>query len=195
MDAIQPAVLIVGSGRSGTSTVGRICHEDLGICMGHFLKSADYQSPKGYYEDLISHALVRAMADASSLYSGQLYITLMSQFHKDCLAWGAKDPWFVYLTDQRLKEVKPKLGIICTRKIEDTVKSWVRLWELKNPTQKATQKVADDYAKFSIDRQQRALQLSEVWPNTIVLDFTERVEDREIISKIRNGFAGASFLK
>ena len=193
--AIQPTVLVVGSGRCGTSTVGRLCHEELGICFGHFLKGQDYQAPKGYYEDLISHALVRAMADASSLYSGKLYVTLMSHFHENCLAWGAKDPWFVYLTDERLREVKPKLGIICTRKIEDTVKSWVKLWELKNPTQRATQKVADEYAKFSIDRQQRALMLPEVWPNTIILDFTERMDDKEIISKIRNGLAGASFMK
>lgn len=190
----QPTVLVVGSGRCGTSAVGRVCHEELGICFGHFLKGADYQAPKGYYEDLISHALVRGMADASSIYSGHLYLTLMSHFHKDCLAWGAKDPWFLYLTDERLKEIKPKLGVVCVRKLEDTVKSWIKLWELKNPTKAVTQEVVDGYAKFSQDRQQRALQLGDVWPNIIVLDFTQKIRDADIVSKVRNGLASASHL-
>ena len=57
----QPAIIVLGSGRSGTSTVARLCHTRIGVCMGHVLKQGDPLNPNGYYEDWISHSMIQMM--------------------------------------------------------------------------------------------------------------------------------------
>ena len=47
----SPTVLVTGPGRCGSSTVARILHENIGICMGHYLRTGDEQNPKGSYEE------------------------------------------------------------------------------------------------------------------------------------------------
>ena len=54
-----PSVIVVGTGRSGTSSVARILHEKLEVCMGHHLKM---QAPGGAYEDYLAHGLNRMVA-------------------------------------------------------------------------------------------------------------------------------------
>jgi hypothetical protein len=55
-------IIVVGTGRSGTSTVSRILHENLGVCMGHFLRHHKHHD---YYEDLLAHSLNRMLAGFS----------------------------------------------------------------------------------------------------------------------------------
>ncbi len=187
----KPNVLIVGSGRSGTSTVARICHEKLGICMGHYLKPGDYMNPSGYYEDYVSHGLVRAMADGS--YSAGVYLEIMNGFHANCLSWGAKDPWFLYCPEKTIREITPKLCIVTTRDIESTVKSWLKKWYNKHPDKEPPQEIIDHYTNLSETRQNAALEIHKLWPNTITLDFTNRMEEDEIITKIRTGLTFSSY--
>ena len=195
LEARRPTVIIVGSGRSGTSTIARLCHEELGICMGHYLKDPDYMNPEGYYEDLISHALVRTMVDGS--YTADRYLSLMNHFHKDCLLWGAKDPWFLFLPDQTLLQLKPKLCIVAHRDLESTVKSWTKLYLGGTmPSGKklhhdgvVPEQVRQHYTKLTIDRQNKVARLHQLWGNTIIIDFTERVEEEEIVTRIRSGLA------
>ena len=183
-----PNVIIVGSGRSGTSTVAGICHEDLGICMGHFLKSPDFMNTKGYYEDLISHALVRTMGDGS--YSAEVYLTLMNHFHNNCLSWGAKDPWFLYCPLVTLQKLTPKLCIVTTRELNATVDSWLKLWKAQNPDQtNPPQEVIDHYANLTKTREESATKIGNIWPNVVTIDFTKKVEKEDIITRIRNGLA------
>jgi hypothetical protein len=46
------SILVVGTGRCGTSTVARVLHEQLGVCMGSRFREADANNPRGFYEDL-----------------------------------------------------------------------------------------------------------------------------------------------
>lgn len=182
----KPNIVIVGSGRSGTSTIARICHTELNICMGHFLKSSDPMNPTGYYEDLVSHGLVRAMTDGS--YSAEIYLTLMNHFHSGCLTWGAKDPWFLYCPLHTLKQLTPKLCIIATRDVESTVNSWVKVWKQSKPQgAEPTQEVIDHYTNLTVSREEQANALKQIWPNVLTIDFTERVEEEAIAKQIRNG--------
>lgn len=187
----RPNVIIVGSGRSGTSTVAGICHNELGICMGHFLKGGDFMNPNGYYEDLVSHGLVRAMTDGS--YSAEVYLSLMNQFHANCLSWGVKDPWFLYCPEETLRAMTPKLCIVTTRDIPSTVNSWLKLWKAQNPNQPVPQEAIDHYKQLSETRETLAKNISLVWPNVIELDFTERLEQDSIIKEIRKGLTFSSF--
>ena len=45
--------LVVGTGRSGTSTVARVMHEKLGISMGNEFVPSNEFNEKGYYEDVV----------------------------------------------------------------------------------------------------------------------------------------------
>lgn len=49
-------VLVTGTGRSGTSTIARILHERLGVCMGHtFIKATGLKktrNPLGFWEEV-----------------------------------------------------------------------------------------------------------------------------------------------
>jgi hypothetical protein len=192
-------IIIVGSGRSGTSSVARVCHEELGICAGHFLKPGDDFNPKGYYEDLVSHAIIRVMVMGdNAAYSPKLYLELMNKFHSNCYNWCIKDPWFLYLPKDKLIELKPRLCIIAIRDFDGIMKSWIKLWRKNNKSTSATpvpKQVIDHYSKLTQERQQRANILRDIWPNVVAIDFTEHVPDEEIKSAIRYGISSASHRK
>jgi len=44
--------LVIGTGRSGTSTVARVLHEKLNVFMGYHFPETTDQNPKGFWEDL-----------------------------------------------------------------------------------------------------------------------------------------------
>lgn len=54
MRANRPLVMVLGCIRTGTSTVARILHENLGICLGHAFSPFDDLNPEGYYEDILT---------------------------------------------------------------------------------------------------------------------------------------------
>jgi hypothetical protein len=164
--------------------------------MGHYLRPGDEFNPKGYYEDLISHGLIyRMVAGDNSVYSPEMYLSIMNGLHKDCFSWGVKDPWFLYLPRRYLAEIKPKLCVIADRSLEGTVGSWIRLWqsrELSKEKPEPPKSVVDHYTRLTLERQRLATNLRGIWPNSVTIDFTERVEEKEIISAIRNGLSSAN---
>lgn len=193
----RPTCIVVGSGRSGTSTVGKILHNELGIYMGRFLKSGDDLNPEGYYEDLVSHALIRTMvAGDNTTFSVQNYLYIMNTLNEGHLNWGFKDPWVLYLRKELLAELKPRLCVIATRDLNGTLNSWIKLWQRNNKTpMQPPKEVIDHYTQLTLDRQNLASQLSDVWPNFVTIDFTKRVSEDEIKTAIRYGLTSSSYLK
>jgi len=193
----QPAVVVVGSGRCGTSSVAQLCHKELGISMGIYLKHGDELNPDGYYEDLISHALVRAMvAGDNRTYCPEMYLQIMNALHKEDLAWGVKDPWFLYLSRDYLIRLKPKLCVIATRDLDSTVRSWLKVWRAENNMVTDPPKnVVDYYKQLTLDREAKTYMLQQIWPNIVTIDFTKHVPDEEIMTAVRYGLASASHLK
>ena len=189
----SPSVIIVGSGRCGTSTLGKLCHEQLGICMGHSLKMGDKVNPEGYYEDLVSHAMVRAMANHKDPgpYTPIVYLQVMNHQHRDCLAWGVKDPWFLYLPIQVLQRLTPKLCIVALRDVEATITSWYKMFKASYPGAEITPQITAHYKQLTETRQEMCNEIIKIWPNTIYIDFTERIEEDELAKMIRNGLAMA----
>lgn len=120
----QPTAIVVGTGRSGTSFVAKVCHEELGICMGHYLKQANVCNPKGFYEDLLSHGMMElAISGAISVEEYQFNLL---KSHENCKHWGFKDPRFLELPISSMIQLVPQLIIRTWRPLKDTVVSWQR---------------------------------------------------------------------
>lgn len=193
---MNPTAIVVGSGRCGTSTIGRILHENLNICMGHHLKVGDELNPKGYYEDLVCHAMVRVMCGRDKgPYTPNIFLGVMNNLHKNCLAWGFKDPWALYLPKEILKAIKPKVCVVTTRDLQGTVESWFKVYQKANPHAPITKEVAAHYEQLTLEREELAKNIITVWPNVVQIDVSKHVSDEDITTKLRNGLTAANFIK
>jgi hypothetical protein len=127
-------ILVLGTGRSGTSEVAQILHDDLGVHMGHAFHLGDQYNPQGYFEDrevqalhLSYHMMHLDHIDNENMRG--LWEERFNQFiDTKEEPWGLKDPGMVDvkgLTDYYLK-LNPKI-ILCTRNREDTIQSFMNM--------------------------------------------------------------------
>jgi hypothetical protein len=54
--------------------------------MGHFLKEANEMNPKGFYEDWLSHSLIKMHLE-KVIAADELY-RVIAKSHADCSSWG-----------------------------------------------------------------------------------------------------------
>jgi hypothetical protein len=96
MSEIPRPWLVVSGGRTGSSTVARLLHEEMNINMGPKFSPGDEFNPKGYYEDQEFYALDDALLDKGKMnpyhYSGIL-AGLIEQRGRRGIPWGVKNPW------------------------------------------------------------------------------------------------------
>lgn len=127
-------ILVLGTGRCGTSEVARILHEDLGVHMGHAFHIGDQFNPKGYYEDREAQALhlsfyMMNLDRSNYKMPWELWRERFNQFLQSKVEpWGLKDVGMVdcpKLTEEYLK-LNPKI-ILTTRNKKDTVDSFMRM--------------------------------------------------------------------
>jgi hypothetical protein len=121
MATMKGPVVVVGTGRSGTSTVARILHDKFGVCIGHFMR---LHTIHDYHEDLLAHALNRMLGQrAVSVIDWRV---ALAKSHARCEDWGFKDPYFLYVAPSDIKAIQPRLFIRTWRPVEQTVESWLR---------------------------------------------------------------------
>lgn len=179
----RPKIVITGSGRSGTSTVARVVHQRLNVCMGHILKRGDSLNEKGYFEDWISHSMVQLATKGS--FDIQVYLEAMNYQHSKCASWGVKDPWILFFPEGWKLLMAPQLHIICERNTQATVTSWLKVWKLKYHNEKEpTQEVIDHYVKLTEDRHALCEQTKSIWENHLVLNFDEPQKEADILDRI-----------
>jgi hypothetical protein len=162
--------------------------------MGHELKGGDDLNPKGYYEDIISHGLVRQMTEF--VVSINKYLEIMNKQHASCPSWGAKDPWFLFLPDEWKKYLRPQLAIICHRNIDDTVKSWLKVYqkggtgEIKTPGGEANDEVVQGYVNLTKHRHDLCMKSKDVWRNNLVINFDTPQDEASITARIKAKLVG-----
>lgn len=122
-------VLVVGTGRSGTSTTARLLQERFKIKMvrSDFLR-ADEWSPKGYFEDVRMKELSRKiMADkiTPTEYARRAR-DWYTNGHED-VAWGFKLPQTCYHPPEVIDALDPIRIIACLRERTATARS-IRTW-------------------------------------------------------------------
>ena len=132
---MNPDVLVMGVGRSGTSTVARILNNCFGICMGHDFAKTNPAQPNGTFESRsMNIATKRLLAIANVKLWLESYAkmhkgfenrgpdtnTCQSEFH------GVKVTHLAGMTPIMLRGIDPRLVIMCKRDRELTIASLER---------------------------------------------------------------------
>lgn len=126
-------VIVVGTGRSGTSTVSKLLIE-LGVDMGSGFRR-DESNPDGFYEDaeirdLNSHRWSGVVDDEE--WSKRLRAVADKRETRSPGRWGWKDPRTSEYIGDVLRLFPDARCIWCTRNLDDTVSSYCR-WYAMHP--------------------------------------------------------------
>lgn len=170
-------VFVTGIGRSGTSTVARILHQNGIVCMGHDFPLPDEFNPQGYWEDLETRRLGRAF-----LYNDwEQFVEHTVAYHKKhkCTATrlGFKHPGLVTIPRSVWQELRPKALFICTRTPEQVILSLRRKRERKK---RFPELAADFYVARCEAIKTNVAGLSFVYD----VDFSEYRTDEWVLQKI-----------
>ncbi len=194
----RPTALVIGTGRSGTSSVARILHERIGICMGHYMIMRESNLWGGQYEDLLTHGM-NQMIRKQNLAAAALWLNVVAHSHEDrgCRKWGAKDHWFAYWPLGLLRLVAPKLIVLTWRPLSEIMDSWARLWqrwhEKEHGKPMADSDVEQQLSVLRPEMAERARRLEAIMESdlpTIRICFDgQRVPDEEIERQIREGLS------
>jgi len=136
MFMLEP-VIVVGTGRCGTSTVAKWLHE-AGVCMGtRFSEEMNPGIEPGFWEDLDFKELnksyqeiwrVRVLEDAS--FKRDLEALVQKKKKEALTPWGFKDPRTANpkVLPHYLDLLPKALWVHCFRPLDDCIDSWKRSW-------------------------------------------------------------------
>ena len=115
-------IIVLGPGRSGTSTVARILHNNLGVSMGRRFRSPDDANPQGYFEDLDFRDL-----NHTALWKKiSMDIQIKHLFDGRQEPWGLKDPRICELHSEDSKYIKNAKFIVAMRQPEQIIQSMMQ---------------------------------------------------------------------
>jgi hypothetical protein len=136
--------IVIGTGRSGTSTVARIFHEKLDVFMGYEFKQADSANQDGYWEDVDFHNANRGFLIGKMTYPQWIdaIFGVVAERRIKGIPWGFKDPDASHFLGLYMSFFQTPRIIRCTRKKELVVKSLMtklghtrkhaeNVWEMK----------------------------------------------------------------
>ncbi len=128
----HPDIIVVGVGRTGTSTIARILHEDFGV---HMANSWDTLlcNPLGNYEDLTMAQYSRYLTEKPE-YTVEEWLKIydFSFGGRGKQLVGLKCCQLAMATRDQWADINPKLVIRTYRPLSRTVDSMVRWREPKN---------------------------------------------------------------
>ncbi len=172
-------ILILGTGRSGTSIVAGICSK-LGVYMGEHLNKANKHNPHGYYEDLEFQNINRHATDLFlDMPKEEFRRRLKKLTDKREEPWGLKDPNIS--TPNLLREyflLNPTI-ILCLRDEGDSARSMSKAfgWE-------------EDSSRLLCQTRLKALMTALEGKEYLMIDFKEK-DKAEKVAK----FIGLSLTK
>lgn len=126
--------LVLGTGRSGTSTIARLLRDNLYTNMGKYFRDPDQLNPQGYFEDLEFRNINIALLRGDKGQQEKLH-QLITQKNKcplagqSKLAWGIKDPRIPQLWEYYQQYIDDDTKIIvATRDFEQIIKSMMHCY-------------------------------------------------------------------
>lgn len=166
-------ILVVGTGRSGTSTVARLLHEKCGINMGTKFRLPDEQNPKGYYEDLNFRNLNDSYL-RNKIRLVNFVENIFKLIEKKEEPWGLKDPRLTRLLPHYIT-LMPEYKIIrCQRNEDDVIKSCIKCYSWPYAS-----------ARSEIETREKLLNLFLAGKRYLTINFTERVEEQIVLNQIK----------
>jgi hypothetical protein len=180
----KPTAFVTGPGRCGSSTVARILHEDIGICMGHYLRTGDEQNPDGYYEDYLAHSmleLVLAHQKITPWHVNEFHKHVFKP-HKRCKYWGFKSLSIAAFSPGALKFYNPQVLIRTKRPLELVVKSWQKHFLYKT----GLEKPLEHFENIVTETEKHIDALEKEFP-TITVNFETRLTDAQVEAILREG--------
>lgn len=119
-------VLVLGTGRSGTSTTCRILHETYGVCFGHNEVGKKNKRGETIWEDaVLKNYLKETLGGARSVEEFHLRVLETHQGH-DCRVYGLKLLDLCLLGSEDIKSFNPSLVVRTYRPRESCLRSWRR---------------------------------------------------------------------
>lgn len=116
-------IIVLGTGRCGTSTIARLLHTKLNISMGERFREADDSNLNGFYEDLDFRDLNHHVLNGNcSGFEKELHCRVTKRRERwGGELWGVKDPRICNLW--RWYKRYDAQYIVCTRQPEQIVRS------------------------------------------------------------------------
>lgn len=143
----KPDILIIGTGRSGTSKTAEILHKHFGVCFGHSPSMLKDFRGETVYEDTGLKKMMRRLIDGDVTIES--WLRKFDSTHKGCKAklTGAKLLGFACLNIEQFAAINPKLIIRTKRPYQSCVDSWVRYRKDGIPPPAENRAWAEEYVK------------------------------------------------
>lgn len=168
------SVLVFGVGRSGTSTVARILHGRLGICMGQRFRNPDQNNPQGYFEDLdlkhLNDQFLRGVLNFPAWHN--CVLNELSQPWRQNY-WGFKDPRLCELGGFYLSLIEDTKVIRCDRNRNQVFMSMQSAYNW-----------SENECHEIIDRRTALLDNMLSERSHLTIDFSTKKSDSELMSQI-----------
>ena len=172
-------VIVVGTGRCGSSFVAGILHNKMNVCMGVNFVNPSPLNPDGYWEDLDFTTANDYFLKSYLTYIGwSRHIDMVTQVRLALnKPWGFKDPRVSELLGLYLGLFDDPKLILCSRDYGLTLKSLVRI---------NGKHLTEDSLRHLLDRRQSFLKRFLNGRDYLQIHFTnERKTEEEVISAIK----------
>lgn len=174
-----PPVIVTGTGRSGTTTVARLLHEELGVAMAPssnlFGRGGPGSEAGGTYED------VEVRRIHIEMHRGELTLPQMREEMLELAGvrsghpWGWKDPRAAHVLGLHLQWFPGAVVVWCQRHVGDVAGSIHRWYGTSLP------KALDE----TLDRWRQLHALLHHRLNVYPLSFDRRRSDEELLDELR----------
>ena len=169
--------IVIGTGRSGTSTVARVLCEEMNVFMGNEFRKPDKNNPSGYWEDVEFAGPNWRLLNGKTVYPKWVeeVFSVIDSRMKLGVHWGFKDPDATHFLGLYLSFFKTPKIIRCSRDRELVVKSLMRCFRHERKL-----------AESIFDMKELALDNILAERDHLVVNFSEQlVGDESIANAIR----------
>jgi len=174
---IGAPVIVVGTGRCGTSVVARLLETECGVDMGGPHDTGRKSNPGGDWEDQEIKAINEAFAN-NEITPMQHRIALLSIDRPE--VWGFKHPGCANYAHV-LQAVFPSASMIwCKRDLDDTAKSFA----------KAYRRSAESCMNTVLRRHRGLATTIGSRQHTLVLDMTDHRDEDELVDTLKTYLKG-----
>jgi len=182
-------IFVVGTGRSGTSTVARILHEHEICCMGHKFRKPDERNVQGYWEDLNFRKSMLYMLADENITPEEIQSRIYN-YHQShgCSAtgryyYGYKHPLLAEVIHDRWITLAPS-HIFWAQRPRSMVIDSLRRWGKLNYTSVILNKLGPE--EFYDDKMDKLNAAIIGLPNVTIIDFSEPRTDEWVLDQIEN---------